>query len=194
MSAVNLLPAYRIKASHRRRTHMHWTCAIIGYTAVLVCGCAMFTSFFIVDRSESRALSELEADLASAKDLARNVSATNRGLEARLKAAALAGDHPDWSVVLALLAKSRTDGVKLESIAMTPSAGQSKGVSFRMTGVGVARSDVTGFVSALEDLNLFDSVVAVEIRARDGTSAREYVFELLCDIKGEPVRNAGGAP
>lgn len=173
---------------------MQWTFVIVGYTAVLVCGCAMVTSFVIVDQSPSRRLIELEAELASKRALSRAVFAEHRRIEARLKAAAMAGDHADWSIVLAMLSKSRTDGVKLEAVAMTPISGQSKGVNYRITGVGDTRSDVTGFVRALEDLNLFDSVVAVETRAREGEDAREYVFELLCDIKGGSQINTGEEP
>lgn len=182
MSSINLLPIYRVHAATKRRSMVTWAAVITVYTALLVCACAAFRTIVVVDRVASETRVELEAQLRESKDQLRSLTAATRRDEALLRAAAQASDHADWSIVLSLLAKSRGDGVRLEHVSMTPASGQTRGVVWRVTGVGSTRADVTGYVAMLEEYGVFDSVVAVETRARDGDTAREYAFELSCEI------------
>ena len=182
MSSVNLLPAYRVQAAMKRRTMLAWSFAITGYTALLLCACAAFRATWIVEHGASETLVELQAQLAAEQAGIRTVTSANRRSEAVLKAASIASDHPDWSIVLAMLAQSRGDGVKLEQVSMTPVTGKSRGMMFKVTGVGATRIEVASFVANLEEQGLFDSVVAVETRAKERGESREYSFELSCEI------------
>ncbi len=131
-----------------------------------------------------RDLSQLRAEV---KELARAVSQTQA-----------VGDHPDWSRLLALVARARGEKVVLSRIALEPAtlapaeraqpraldATARPAYEVSLAGTGASQAAVSDYVLGLERLGLFESVTLVETRARATSDGVQGVveFSLRCRL------------
>jgi hypothetical protein len=121
--------------------------------------------------------------------------------ERTLKANRAVGNQPDWSLLLALLARNLGDQVVLSQCELKPdvpgeaavgAAGASDqprpargGFILKLAGYGETQPDVSRFVLNLERAGLFDQVRLVRTSSRAFLSASAIAFELECGLGGQ---------
>lgn len=208
---VNLLsPRLRQLAAIRRRTRL-WATVLGGYV-VLVLGAG--GSFAALDSSGpdlAARLKDAQARLESAKaEFTRSAAALNAERR-KVEAASVVSKHPDWSVVLELLARSCSPGLSLTRVDLSRlevrsaddatrglgknAAAVGGGYSIGVQGTAPTQSDATSYVLALERSGVFDRVEIVEARAIPGQLVGA-TFQLRCVLieNGATTSSPGGKP
>ncbi|QQS08014.1 MAG: hypothetical protein IPK69_08335 [Phycisphaerales bacterium] len=204
-NGVNLLsPRLRRMAAIRRRTRL-WATVLGGYV-VLVLGAG--GSFAALDSSGpdlAARLRDAQARLESAKaEFTRSAAALNTERR-KVEAASVVSKHPDWSIVLGLLARSCSPGLSLTRIDLSrleergaddATRGSAKnaaalggGYSIGVQGTAPTQADATSYVLSLERSGVFDRVEIVEARAIPGQLVGA-TFQLRCVL----VENTAASP
>jgi Tfp pilus assembly protein PilN len=170
---INLLPRGRVVAMKRRARIRAWCAASGGYGLCLVIACVLALTISVPDGSLRESISEKHVLIQSSeKELAtlRQEAAT---VQRAIEAANAVGNHPDWRVLLQLLAHARGEQVVLERCDLKPrpadpkaKAGAVSDTGFLLTLDGVAQSQraASQYVLDLEDLGVFETVTLIETR------------------------------
>ncbi|HYF14228.1 MAG TPA: PilN domain-containing protein [Phycisphaerales bacterium] len=193
---VNLLPAPRA-AALRRRAMVRWWLVGLGVYALAAAGLGVGAKVSLaaddgVHEELSRSDAELKSRTAEEESLRKQLDAVRR----RHDAAMSVGHHPDWSGLLALLARSRGEGIVLDGVTMSletrapaptpgaakpPAAPRARVFKVHVRGAALHVRSANEFVLALEDSGLFDSVrLAETVSDAAGSRTRfEVVAELI---------------
>lgn len=206
MNGINLIPGSILEQRRRRRRIQIWSGATAGYAALLVGSYGAFATA-AADAAGTRQqianlAAQVERERAGLADL--RVQAAEAMREA--DAARLMAGHPDWSVLLALLAGPLGPDMTLESCELArieppradPAAAPAPGApaprppapgpdSFRVSLSGLARtqSQVTTYALDLERLGgedgkLFKTVTLVEAKGRRISTTDVVAFRIEC--------------
>lgn len=212
--AVNLIPRAHLEQRRASTRVARWG-VCCGVLACAVATAWIVTSSRVVDNRE-----ELAAQLASAKRTAeekeRLVADTRAAHSAairRLESARAVAGHPDWSVLLALLARARGDGLVLDRVEVRPIAridpqaqtglGRTgvataerveAGYQLDLRGVGESQSTVTQYLLSLERTGIFESVRLRETRPRTIGARGVVEFGLDGAIVAGKVPRPPGVP
>ena len=106
------------------------------------------------------------------------------------------GDRPDWSVVLALLARNLDDDLVLKRCKLEPEvvrkaaaspqhaagaqADEPKRFSLEIAGLGRSQKAISHFVLRLERTNLFQKVTLVKTNREPFVTGRAMAFQIRC--------------
>lgn len=206
--AINLLAAPRRAALAWRHRLRIWIGIVIAWAFIVAAAAA-------VVRPVSTPLSEIRNDIAESKrviankqlvlsDLKRQTAAAQRELET----SRAVGDHPDWSIMLGLLAARCGEDIVLERCELIPPApaqsgaapagrvagdvADSAGASFVIEGIARSQREPPRFALAIEELGLFESVTLLEMRPRPAGTFRDDLplvsFRVRCIIGGRTAR------
>jgi hypothetical protein len=223
MKTTNLIPARRRDAKRRRRHRNAWVTACGAYAALLACAVGMAHVVW----GNAGAAEELGGRLTAADNDIRRFE--RQTAEARVELAAaratieanrtVAG-QPDWSVLLALLAKTIGDDVVLRTVAIAPppnsaatSAAAANGtrpaanagpdVVLDLGGIGRSQLAVSQHVLRLERTGLFSKVTLLDTSREPYLNGNAIAFRLQCTFgdprplhaaieTGAAIRSAGG--
>lgn len=178
MIAVNLLPPAYIHARLARRRCAWWSAATAVF-GLLLAGAAVGLGISM-QRDESDPAPKiglLEGQIREKQRAVEQAKAKSRALMTRLAAARAVGVHPDYSVLLGLLAGLREGEITLASVAVatgvTTEAAPGPGstgarakakpkevphIELTLTGLAKSPTAVASFVLRLEKTGLFASV------------------------------------
>jgi hypothetical protein len=214
MIAVNLIPLARLRAGQRKRRVKGWSAlsASVGVAAGLSLGAYRVASDAAIPdlrpAMESMDKRVLEAEAAS-ESLGRELAS----VRAQLNANETAGKHPDWSVVLGLLARERGESVVLAGCELTPAKEPVKAAASRggaaqenkstdtrrwthtltVDGFATSTLEAQEYCLRLEASKVFDVVTPPETFAGEyeGRAATRFRFE--CRFAEREV-SEGGTP
>lgn len=198
MACINLIPPSRLARVRLRRRVRVWAALCATYATLAGGACLTMASEHgraQAPRAEfervTRTLDARQDDLVSAR-------AQGADLQRRLDAADLVTRHPDWSVLLRMLANLRGSDVTLSAIALEPvpepapepgkPAGKAKGPSpreaytLRLEGAARGQLGVADFAQALQDSGVFESVRLLDSKAEGEPGASVVRFRLACDL------------
>jgi hypothetical protein len=128
VKSVNLIPAPRRDAKRRRR-HRNACLAVCGAYASLLAGAvgvahvALTGTGRTLDQQLASAESEVQRIEQAAAHSRRELASARATIEANRTVA----EQPDWSVLLALLAKTTSDDVILRGVTIGPPPAQPRG-------------------------------------------------------------------
>lgn len=192
MQSRNLIPSHRREAARRRRRLKAWIGAVSVYAAALIAVyvgsvCAWGVDADALRRRRAvtaRRVEEINRQIESAQaDLAqaRRTLAANEAI----------GGHPDWSLLLMLLADNMNDGVVLRRCRLSPPdaddalpAENADVVGWRLTMSGYGRevTAVSQFALALEETGLFDEVRLLKTVRQPFLAGQATHFQIRCDL------------
>lgn len=204
---LNLLPPERRGMLRlQRRLHV-WALAAAGYGVVALGACfALATGEPTVDRHEAHELAEIiqetdgykEQDAKNKKELQKE--------KINKQSSDVVADHPDWSILLDLLADQRGQDVVLESVSVSPllppsssaaDKGDGKGGGaaaerpgafvVRLSGFARSQMEVTNFADRLQKTGAFESVSLVQTNARAAETIQLVEYLIQCQIGETPA-------
>jgi Tfp pilus assembly protein PilN len=156
--APSLIPAPRVIGRKKSRRIRAWV-ACVGLTAALGAGGTVLARASISDPNAAS-----ESDLETARARLDELTAERDALRARLadaaatlRAARVAGDHPDWSILLAYVADLCGERIQLSTFALTPRT-EADGFNVRIEGAAPSQQATARFVIGLEESGVFSGV------------------------------------
>ena len=204
MKNTNFIPSYRIVA-RQRRNRVRWWITAIAISLVLelggiVCGYGIWRSGRMVLAGE---LTKMTTTLASADRAIRMLQSELAAQQATLKASQDVQSQPDWSVLLALLARSLGDGAVLRRCELKPvqpaavtaqasaaspvpavPVGDATAFALKISGCGRTVADVLKFAEGLERAGLFDQIRLVKTDTQPLLAGTAVGFEMECSLTG----------
>lgn len=198
MNDINLLPHRRIAQLARRKRMMAWMIGASVYSALVALGA--IANFAGSGPSRAAALkerTEIETSIESGKSEIAQLNTQLSDARHRLKTSYEVSKHPDWSILLKILADLRDphmllDRVELSKITVeSPSAklaaGKKKAPTtplsrfvLKLSGMGQSLDAVPPFVLRLERTGLFSNVKLVESRVSDFKGRQVSTFRIDC--------------
>ncbi len=207
MKCVNLIPAGRREARARRR-HLRRLGAVVAVCAAAVLG-GYVACYALDDGEGSRLLGEARGEVErlgmaheEMRSLRRQISDARR----KLAAARMRAKHPDWSLLLAMLAGHVSDELILERCCLRPvkpgsqdagrtpapggtaPGGQVERYVLELTGLARSQTAVSQFVLRLEKSGVFREVRLVKTHRREFRNAKVVGFRVECSLSGERER------
>jgi hypothetical protein len=203
VAAVNLLPLARVELLRQRRRTRIWILVVIGYSIVL----AMFWSGYAASvplRNGAEEVSVARTRLEAIEAELARTRKTAVDLRTRVELASAVADHPDWSLLLGVIAGIRNDEIAIERLQLSspgivpPPKGRKPDTPVRgpwnliLAGAAPSQRAASDFVARLEALGIFESISLRETRERTFTSDGGGVvdFTVACTLETTP--RAGG--
>jgi Tfp pilus assembly protein PilN len=191
---VNLIPAARRRGKARRRHLRKLAAALVTYTVLVSAGYVACYAFG--DDDHATMAKEIVVASGQLREFGKEMQklrVTIVHTEQRLAAAQAVAKHPDWSLLLAMLAECLEDEVVLEQCRLRPvvaepseaaAASTGREERFRLELGGFARSQmaVSQFVLRLESIGLFEKVELVKTHRRSFLDGKAIGFELRCSL------------
>lgn len=201
MINANLIPAGRRKAKRRRARLRIWIGACIAYgTVLLVAYTLCDATWGTDDRTLDEELERTAAVIVQSNSDILALRGTLDQARLALEANRSAGNQPDWSALLALLARSLDDELVLsqcrlisEQVAARgpakapPNASLGKPTRFtlRISGFGRSQAAVSRFVLRLERADLFSKVSLISTGRESFLTGKAIAFLVECSLQDE---------
>ncbi len=216
MSHVNLIPAARRAKQLAARRHAAWGYALRVYAILLAVPCALTlvpasADAPSLDSSIARVDRRVESRTKDFDALRLETALLNK----KLNIARSVGEHPDWSALLATIARSASNLAVIESLDLSitkepysdkPPAGSSPTppprhaprdiITFKLTGLAASPAGCIKFASALEKLNLFDRVLVKDTHPHElgHMPATHFDIEATCFASSTTAQPASTTP
>jgi hypothetical protein len=173
MSCVNLVPAFLRQRRRLRLRRQAWTGVVVAYTTALIVlygtwRLAVVTSPVNLASDVTRIEAEINEKTADVQHL-RGQLAEDRSA---IRVSSSMASQPDWGILLALLAKTRSADIVLkrcdlsapgELLSADAKVAPAASV-LRIAGIGTNQAAVTHFALRLEQTGLFESIEPVSNR------------------------------
>lgn len=198
MIGVNLMPAARREAMHRKSRVLAWAVTLTAYAGALGAAGIVASSAVDTGASTRTELARASEMLALRESQVKEAAAACVQLDGKLMAARLVSEHPDWSVVAELIAERKSSSLVLDSLSVVPvggvaeRGGKTAAHTVEIAGAGESQRAVNDFIAQLEQLGLFTSVKRVESRARVMEGRQMVGFHVECALSG--AASPQGAP
>lgn len=195
MVVSNLLPLPRRRLLARQDRTAKWAIAVAVYTIGL--GCLWLGSRQYVAGGRSgleRRVASIQTEKAGVESAITGLREKSSRVQASLATARSIADHPDWSVLLSLIATIRGSDIEVDRIALGPKkieakpvAGKSaKGVWVRVSGLGKDHQAIAQFALRLEGAGLFERVALSDARKNASEPEGLVGFEIEAQIDESP--------
>lgn len=197
MTSFNLIPGHRREARRRQRRTRAWAIGCAAYATVLL-------GAYVLSRAtwsgpDSALAGDLVETAAQTEQQSRQVLILRGQIQkARLtlESNRAVGDQPDWSVVLALLARNLDDDLVLKRCKLQPEvvrkaagspqhaagaqANEPERFTLEISGFGRSQKAISQFALRLERTNLFQKVTLVQTNREPFVTGRAMAFQIRC--------------
>jgi len=195
---VNLVPRKR-RAARRVRTCLRaWAAFGVAYIVFVIGACALMVAAMTPPEDPIHSdPAGLAAQIASAKEKLAESRTKLAAISRQLAGAREVQGHPDWSVLLSLIAARRGDDLALSSVELRPAGAATNGTreapaglvarptsySLVLTGLGKDHNAVAQFALRLELEGLFSQVVLKDTVARQLATRSVVSFGIECTLR-----------
>ncbi len=199
MARANLIPARRRERRYRLRRARTWATALGAYAMLLVCAYVACFAFgqddngaIIKEMSETTA--RFHASGTQISELRESVAKSSQ----QLAAVRVLAQNPDWSLLLAMIARNLAEEVVLDRCSLAPvdagidanSPAAGEAVIYQrylldLSGFGKSQASVSQFVLRLEKSHIFESVRLIKTQKRDFMNGQAVSFRLECELSGK---------
>lgn len=203
MKSVNLIPTARRDAKRRRRHRNTCAAACGAYGALLaaavgVAHLALGSNGVSLDQRLASTESEIQRAQQEADKARRELTSARATIEANRTVS----EQPDWSVLLAMLAKTTSDDVVLRGVTIGPPSGPQTDLAknakastepvLEVMGFGQTQLAVSRHVLRMEQTGMFSKVMLMDTGRETYMGGPAIAFRLQCTF-GEPRRPAAVA-
>jgi len=198
---VNLIPSPKRLAAQRRRRTRSWVAACAVYAAMLAAVYVSCRFRWGGNDLQGGEMARISADIDRYKGQRVAVKGAIMALRAKIDANNAVGQQPDWSILLALLARNLGSDVVLKHCELdldrpgrAPDADQGddsprRNFVLEVNGLGRTQTAVSAFVLRLEKAGLFDQVKLIRTSREDFMSGKAVSFQLACTLRAERRRS-----
>jgi hypothetical protein len=207
MNAVNLIPIHRRRARARRTRLRAWIILNSLVLIALLGGGAVTYMLLASDHSPTADLARVKQDIEQSNKQLLIVRQQFAEAQQTMTSVKAISDQPDWSVLMAVVAKSLGDEVVLNRCELAPVKEEvqpinmvtkkdvsqtpaSRRVLLHLSGVGHSQGQVAQFVLRLEATDLFEHVNLLHTTRQVLMGGEAVGFELDCPLAGR----IGGTP
>ena len=190
MNRVNLLPADRQAVRRHRRARRRWLAINLVYAALL----ALVGAGYVASRPATPdAIAGPTPNLAGLNATLVSLRQQSAQLQLAARSSASAAERPDFSRLLAAIARARGESVTLEAVDLVAAKDTASPRTLVLTGVGRSHAEVTQFAMRVEAMGVFAAVRLADVVTRPmgpsggvGESIGEGVgFRLNCPLVAE---------
>ena len=199
MTRANLIPAHRFEKRHRIRRAQTWAAALGAYGVLLIGAYAACLAFGQDDSGAiSKEMGETTKRFGAAGRQIPELRESVAEASQQLAAARVLAQNPNWSLLLAMVARNLTDEVVLERCSLSPvDAGADESPPaeageviyqrylLELSGLAQSQTSVSQFVLRLEDSRLFEGVRLIKAQKRDFRDDQAVSFSLECALSGK---------
>ncbi|MGH7243439.1 MAG: PilN domain-containing protein [Phycisphaerales bacterium] len=191
MVIANLLPSPRRHLLAKQDRTAKWTIVIALYAVALACLWLGSRQYVAGGRSSlDRRVAAIEAEKSGVESAISGLREKAARVQSSLATARSIADHPDWSVLLSLIATLRGNDIEIDRIALGPRKAEgkpvpgksTKGVWVRVGGLGKDHQAIAQFALRLEGASIFERVGLSDAR-KSGSEPEGLVgFEIEAQI------------
>jgi hypothetical protein len=204
MTAIDLTPMSIAKSLNGRRRARAWSLGLSSYALALAVGLGAVMLSAPTSEGVRAKVARVQTDVDGARRELAQVSGEMTRLQRELDAARAVGEHPDWSIVLGLIAgvqqgrEAVLEHVRLAPVLPTtpnkPALRRRKadtkvqdppvpiGYEVLLSGLARTELDASKFALGLETVGAFDRVTLVSTRARPVDNVTFTAFEIRIDL------------
>jgi len=182
----NLIPAARRAVKARRRKIRRWSAiggAYFGLLAVAAIGIGLF---FGSEPVNSAALGKVKAAIVASNATLVSMRGRTAALRREIQLEQEISQQPDWSILLAAVAKRCGDDIVLSGCELAQSPDS---IVLRVEGVGLSNTAVSAFVLRLQEIPVFEQVKLLQTSSKEILGLKGQLFQLTCSVSAR----AGGA-
>lgn len=198
MQHVNLIPTSRKKAIACACRCRQWATGTLLYLGALV-ATYIVAQQVVGDKSVAlaEAASTVSEEMAASNRLQGVLTKSIASAQWQLDTTRFIGRHPDWSILLTIVARQLGDDVVLDNLLLAPvkAGGETPGrpktrpdgdmFLVEMTGMAQSQPAVASFVLRLEKSGLFDRVRLVGTQRQAFLTGSAVTFRLECSLEGK---------
>jgi len=191
-SRVNLLPGHRVERARRRKRTRAWAVGGALYSAAIAGACAAYAAGGSGPSPVADELAAIEGRIAQREKESKSLRALRATASDRWEAIRSVSDQPDWSGFMEILAGALGREVALERLTLTPRAvtraarspgAETVGYAVALSGVAASQRAASEYVTRLEQLGLFDTVVLTETRSKAVSETQTvFTFSVACTL------------
>ena len=183
MSEAGLIPKSRLVARRRRRLVQRWALGLAAVAGLLVLLHVALALAPTVRSDREPQLAELRQQAQGLQQRLRLLDDEILQAQVRLAANRAVSEHPDWSVLLAVLSQQLQDQVVLRQVELIAPERSPQGIFvLHVQGHAESQAAVSQFVLRLEGLGLFETVKLVESRRAPILNQAATGFRLECPL------------
>lgn len=199
MNDFNLLPSKHVRAQARRRRTLNWIVGAGVYVTVVTIGAvATYAGSGPSRAAAQRERQEIERNIEKGKSEIAQLNKQLSDARHRLRTSVEVSKHPDWSILLKVLADLRDPSMLLDRVELSkvtteaaakPAPGKktsspvtSTRFVLKLSGLASNLESVPAFVLRLEKIGLFASVKLVESRISDLNGRSVAMFRVECTL------------
>ena len=211
MISVNLIPMRRRQDRLLRARRIRWIVGATLYGIVLAVGYGAWRIAWSEDsRDLTHQLTLLQSDIEDGTRSVARLRAALRESHLVIKANQDVNGQPDWSLLLALLARLKGDDLVLNRCGLSVAqkdvgssasavavAGARSPASLQLQGYGRSQAAISQFALSLERTGLFENVALVKTNRQAFVGGEAVAFRVECQLKGasgESSSKVNGAP
>jgi hypothetical protein len=185
MNGRNLIPLARRRRRAFHRATVRWAVAVPALVASVVVVGTVLSAVLptgTADAAEAdRTANQASAARVTASALRVQVAVARHALEAAHEVS----DQPDWSLLLADLARRMGDDGVLSACELVPAEdGAGKGLVLKLTGVARSQAAATQLALRLEAAGVFDRVDLQRTSPTQLGGADAVSFQMACTVVG----------
>lgn len=192
MVIANLLPQPRRRLLARQDRTARWVLFVAVYSFALAALWLGSRQYVAGGRSGlERRVTGVESERAGVESAISGLREKSTRVQASLATARSIADHPDWSVLLSLIATIRGGDIEVDRIALGPRKAvaakpaptkATKGVWVRVSGLGKDHQAIAQFALRLEGTGIFERVALSDARKSAGELEGLVGFEIEAQI------------
>jgi len=192
MKNINFIPAYRRVARRDRRKLTRWITVGAAYLVLVAGGtAACYAVWSVGGATLAGELEKTKAQIQMTNGELRSMRTELEAKEKALRAEQAAIDQPDWSLLLAMLARSMGDGLVLTQCELRPvAAGHAPAAepettasfSLQVAGYGKTLPGVLRFAQELERSGVFDQIRLVKTDPEKFLAGTAVRFQMECTM------------
>ena len=195
-SSVNLIPSPKRLAIQRRKRTRSWIAACAVYAIMLGAVYASCRFRWGGNDLQGGEMARISTDIGRYNSQRVAVKGAIAALRAKIDANNAVGQQPDWSILLALMARNLGSDVVLKHCELDldrksrPGDGgdqddRRRKFVLEVNGLGRTQTAVSAFVLRLEKAGLFDQVKLIRTSRQDFMSGKAVAFQLACTLGAE---------
>ena len=180
MNTGNLIPSTRRANKARRVRLRRWAAISIGYACLLGVLSLGVAEFFGADSLDPAVISKARGEISKSSATLVSLRTQAVGVRRQLDSIQEVSDQPDWSILLAAVAKRRGEEIILSGCELSRGG---SAIVLRIEGTGLTNKAIAAFVLRLQEIPVIGQVKLLQTSRKQMLGKDAYTFQLTCSLK-----------